>query len=85
MQYIFLTPCFDGANDNKILLTFQGGKVYISQKILKKAFILSPFFCFFILSQYPATFLSRPKRTQILRLFYIYGNLQVKNLVNYGL
>ena len=47
MQYIFLTPCFDGANDNKILLTFQGGKVYISQKILKKAFILSPFFCFF--------------------------------------
>lgn len=22
--HIFLTPCFDAANDNKILLTFQG-------------------------------------------------------------
>ena len=38
MQYIFLTPCFDAPNINKILLTFQGEKVYISQKFFKNVF-----------------------------------------------
>ena len=34
MQYIVLTPCFDGANINKFLLTRQGILVYISATFL---------------------------------------------------